>query len=186
MKRSIFPFALWLCFAALLFACSVDDQDEPVEPQPAIVNTWRFTESKTFFDTAQDIRTIYQRYFNELDEPLTDEQLDSIERAFLVPSLDLSQVGRVFEFQPDGTITSDGRLQGTWRISGTRGLKEAILIRNSDSTSLTQLKIDRVTDTDLELVVQQNDILDPIDGPLGFRPGPDELLFGYRYFFTAM
>ena len=186
MKRSIFPFALWLCFAALLFACSVDDQDEPVEPQPAIVNTWRFIESKTFFDTAQDIRTIYQQYFNRLDEPLTGEQIDSIERAFLVPSLDLSQAGRVLEFQPDGTITADGLLQGTWRINGTRGSNEAILIRNSDSTSLTQFEIDRMTNTELVLVAQQDDILNPIDGPLGFRSGPDEMAFGYRYIFRAL
>lgn len=184
MKLSFFPTALFLL---CLSACVSDDQNDFIDPQPSVVNNWRLAEGKPFLKTDKDIRTIYRQYFDSMNEPISDEQLDSLELSFQVPSLDLSQMGQLFEFRSDGTIVTDEQVQGIWRTEGDED--RTIYIKGvSNDVPGIYFKIVTLTNEEFKLEARTDDLLDLRglrQSILDFRIGPDELLFDYQYVFTA-
>lgn len=184
MKPLFYYFLMAISLFVLLVGCSDDDLAEVAEPPHPIVNTWQFTEGKPVMHTDQDLRTLYQDYFEEVNNPLTEEQLDSIVRAFQAPTIAFRE-GSVYEFQPDGSISIDGVKEGEWEINGTIDCVEAVIIGSSKrNIHPPQFKIERVNDNQLQLWLDERGILG-WEGPLGFRIGPDELRFGYYYVFEA-
>ena len=184
MKPLFHDFLMIISLFALLVSCSDDDLAEIAEQPHPIVNTWQFTGGKSVVHTDKDLRTLYQDYFEELNNPLTEEQLDSIVMAFQAPTIAFRE-GSTYEFQSDGSILTDGVEEGEWQINGTIDCIEAVMIGSSSrNVPPLQFKIERVNDTQLQLWLDEREILG-WEGPLGFRIGPDELLFGYNYTFEV-